>query len=134
MNSIEEMGVETSSRGRTLARSALLLAFSLCIAIAGLEGLLRVSGLKPAPPPYDNNRPDAIEGMKPEPSRRWKANFPEYDGPLYMQTNNLGFYKEKDTQASKAAGQMRIAVVGDSQTVGSCMARESYPNVLEKIR
>lgn len=131
--SIEEMGLEKSDQGQTLARSALMLALSLGIALCGLEALVRITGLKPAPPPYDNNRPDGIEGMKPEPSRRWKANFPEYDGPLYMQTNNLGFYEEKDTPIAKAAGQTRVAVVGDSQTVGSCMARESYPNVLEDL-
>ena len=49
-----------------------------------------------------------------------------------MQTNNRGFYQAADTPLEKPLGRLRIAVVGDSQTVGSCAPNENFPNVLER--
>jgi hypothetical protein len=114
-------------------RTVLFTAISIGIALAGLECLMRITGLRPPTVPYDNNLGDAELGMRPEAAKRWKADFPEYSGPLYMQTNNLGFYEDHDTAVQKTPGQVRIAVMGDSQTVGTCTPKENFPNVFENL-
>lgn len=96
-----------------------------------LEVLLRVAGIQAAALPYDNNLPDAVLGMRPEPNKYWKANFPEYPGELYMRTNNHAFYEPADTAPTPAPGVRRIGIVGDSLTVGTCKPEENYPNLVE---
>lgn len=120
-------------RGRKFVMGLLMAALMTLFCLVALEGLFRIAGIEAAPLPYDNNLADAVLGMRPEPSRRWKANFPEYPGELYMQTNNLALYEEFDTPSTPLPDVIRVGVVGDSQTVGTCRPDENYPNQLEAL-
>lgn len=119
------------SFSRRLLMAVLMACIMAVVCLLMLELLLRVAGIQAAALPYDNNLPDAVLGMRPEPNKYWKANFPEYPGELYMRTNNHAFYEAADTAPKPASGIRRIGVVGDSLTVGTCKPEENYPNLVE---
>jgi hypothetical protein len=60
----------------------------------------------------------------------WKEH-PE--GHLVMQTNNLGFREDRDTEEKKADDTIRILVTGDSHIDGVLDNSESFPSRLEAL-
>ena len=111
----------------------ILLLGGCAFALLFLELGLRVLGIRPSRGPYDPNVADAVLGMKPVRSQAQKADFPEYQGTLILQTNNLGFYQAKDTTIEPAHGVLRMVVLGDSFTAGASNANENFPSVLEHL-
>jgi len=117
---------------RNLLPGLILSAVTVVICLLLLEAGLRIAGVKPV---EAGNTGDIDLGFRNQPaSTQVKSSFPEYsDGYLLMRTNNRQFFEDVDTPAHKPPGTRRIAIVGDSQTAGGCLNRESYPNRLEAL-
>jgi len=54
-------------------------------------------------------------------------------GRIVMQTNNLGFREDKETEEDKEDNVVRILVTGDSHIDGTVNNLESFPNRLEAL-
>ena len=117
---------------RNLLPGLILSAVTVIVCLLLVEAGLRIAGIKPVEANIEGDIDLGFRGQRA--STQLKSSFPEYgDGYLLMRTNNRQFFEDTDTAERKPPGTRRIAIVGDSQTAGGCLNRESYPNVLESL-
>lgn len=75
---------------------------------------------------------DEIAGHVHRPHALRRYEWPEHKkGPIILNTNNLGFREDSDTNVKKLKDAIRILVTGDSHIDGVVNNSESFPNVLE---
>jgi hypothetical protein len=75
---------------------------------------------------------DSVIGHVHRPNVRLEVPWEEHPaGRVVMQTNNLGFREDQDTDEGKSEDTFRVLVTGDSHIDGLVNNSESFPNKLE---
>lgn len=77
---------------------------------------------------------DDVAGHLHRPNARREYKWPEHkSGKIIMNTNNLGFRENADTEIQKVSGVIRILVTGDSHIDSVVYNGEFFPNQLEGL-
>lgn len=106
-----------------------VLAIATSITLCAVVGELSLRWLGFRQPSWEQG--DGLLGFRPNANKTVNFTFPEH--PFVSKTNNMAFFEDHDTPVHKPAGITRVVVLGDSQTAGLCVNRESYPHRLQAL-
>jgi len=129
--------MEPRTRARTTLASALTVVVSSVVALALVEGILRIAPLsrRPGPPPSDYG--EAVRGGDLGPGGLLKEGFEGrltdgLGGTILWKNNAAGFRSREETAAVPPAGVVRILSMGDSFVAGYRVDQEAtYSRLVE---